>query len=185
MAETSVSPRSDLPATVVVGRILRAHGVRGEVSVELSSDVPDRFRPGASLLLRAAGGEPRRVTLASCRAYRGGALLAFEGFEGREAVEDLRGAVLEIERERVPPAEPGTYYHFQLLGCRCAADGEELGEVVDLLEDGGGLLLVVDDGDRKVPIPFVGSFLKEVDVERGRIELALPEGLLEACASKS
>ena len=85
----------------------------------------------------------------------------------------------------MPEAPAGTYYWYQLLGCRCSAGGEELGEVTDLLEDGGGLLLVVADGERQVPIPFVRSFLKEVDVERGRIELDLPEGLLEACASRS
>ncbi|HEX5720466.1 MAG TPA: ribosome maturation factor RimM, partial [Thermoanaerobaculia bacterium] len=103
----------------------------------------------------------------------------------RDQAEELRDALLEVDRSDVPDAPAGTYYWYQLLGCRCRVDGEDLGEVTDLVEDGGGLLLVVSKDGRQVPIPFVRSFLKEVDVERGRIELDLPEGLLEACASGS
>ena len=80
----------------------------------------------------------------------------------------------------------GSRCHREQYGCRCrdAAAGD-LGEVVDLVEDGGGLLLVVDDGQRRVPVPFVRAFLRRVDPEGREIELELPPGLLEACASRS
>jgi 16S rRNA processing protein RimM len=85
----------------------------------------------------------------------------------------------------VPPAEPGTYYYFELLGCRCNDGGQDLGEVVDLVEDGGGLLLIVAHGDQRIPVPFVERFLRGVDVVGKRIDLELPPGLLETCASRS
>lgn len=177
--------RADLPERVAVGRVLRPHGVRGEVVVEVLSDVPGRLAPGRSLRASWAGKPVRTVTVESCRPHKTGALVRFAGAEDRDHAEELRDALLEVDRSEVPAAPEGTYYWYQLLGCRCSVDGEDLGEVTDLVEDGGGLLLVVSKDGRQVPIPFVRSFLKEVDVERGRIELDLPEGLLEACASGS
>jgi 16S rRNA processing protein RimM len=180
--------RADLPERVAVGRVLRPHGVRGEVMVEVLSDVPGRLAPGRRL--RASWeGRParpsREVLVETYRPHKSGALVRFAGAEDRDQAEELRDALLDVDRSEVPDAPEGTYYWYQLLGCRCWVNGEDLGEVTDLVEDGGGLLLVVSKGDRQVPIPFVQSFLKEVDVERGRIELDLPEGLLEACASGS
>lgn len=176
-----IAGRADLPERVSVGRVLRPHGVRGEVVVEVLSDVPDRLAPGRRLW--AFGNRP--VTVESQRPHKSGALVRFAGIDDRDRAEELRDALLEVDRSEVPAAPEGTYYWYQLLGCRCSAGGEDLGEVTDLVEDGGGLLLVVSRDGRQVPIPFVRSFLKEVDVERGRIELDLPEGLLEACASGS
>ncbi len=172
--------RADLPERVAVGRVLRPHGVRGEVVVEVLSDVPGRLAPG-----RRVWAARRTLAVESYRVHKTGALVRFAGFEDRDQAEELRDALLEVDRSEVPAAPEGTYYWYQLLGCRCWVDGEDLGEVTDLVEDGGGLLLVVSKEGRQVPIPFVQSFLKEVDVERGRIELDLPEGLLEACASGS
>jgi 16S rRNA processing protein RimM len=179
------SGRADLPERVAVGRVLRPHGVRGEVVVEVLSDVPGRLAPGRRMTASWAGKPGRTLTVESYRPHKSGALVRFAGAEGRDGAEELRDALLEVDRSEVPAAPEGTYYWYQLLGCRCWVDGEDLGEVTDLVEDGGGLLLVVSREGRQVPIPFVQSFLKEVDVERGRIELDLPEGLLEACASGS
>ena len=182
---TDTAGRADLPERVAVGRVLRPHGVRGEVVIEVLSDVPGRLAPGCRLSASWAGKPARTVTVESYRPHKTGALVRFAGAEDRDQAEELRDALLEVDRSEVPEAPEGTYYWYQLLGCRCSADGEDLGEVTDLVEDGGGLLLVVSKDGRHVPIPFVQSFLKEVDVESGRIELDLPEGLLEACASGS
>jgi 16S rRNA processing protein RimM len=175
----------DLPERVVVGRILRPLGVRGEVVVQVLSDVPERLAPGSSVAGTRDGRPEISLVVEAQREHKSGAVVRFAGYDDRDRAEELRDVLLEVDRSAVPAAPEGTYYWYQLLGCRCEAGGEDLGEVVDLLEDGGGLLLVVSDGEREVPIPFVRSFLKNVDVERGQIELELPEGLLEACASGS
>ena len=179
------APRADLPERVAVGRILRPHGVRGEVVVRVLSDVPGRLWPGSKVLGSREGGASIPLVVETYRDHKTGAVVRFAGYGDRDRAEELRDLLLEVDRSEVPEAPEGTYYWYQLIGCRCQAGGEDLGEVVDLVEDGGGLLLVVSDGEREVPIPFVQSFLKDVDVERGRIELDLPPGLLEACASRS
>lgn len=190
---------SDPPETIAVARILGPHGVRGEVAVEVLTDAPRRLDAGSSLLLVREGQAPVPVVIATKRgpdarsgaaespgrARRRTVLLRLSGCDGREQAETLRGAWLEIERARVPPAPAGTYYRFDLVGCRCLDGGEDLGEVVDVVEDGGGLLLVVSDGSREVPVPFVARFLVAVDVAGRRIDLELPPGLIEVCASRS
>jgi 16S rRNA processing protein RimM len=182
-----------VPATVVVGRALRAHGIRGEVVVEVASDNPERFAVGAELLLMPPGeaGEAppeaarRRLVVETARPHRGGLLIGFAGVEGREEADALRGE-LAVPGDAVPEPPEGTWYHFQLLGCRVVdAVAGDLGEVVDLVEDGGGLLLVVAGEGRRVPVPFVERFLVRVDVAARRIDVSLPEGLVEACASTS
>ncbi len=180
--------RADLPERVAVGRVLRPHGVRGEVTVEVLSDVPGRLEPGSRVLGIREGRPPIRLEVKESRPHKGGLRLHFLGYDGpdgRERSEELRGLSLEVDRSDVPPAPEGTYYWYELVGCSCFVEGEDLGRVTDVVEDGGGLLLVVSDGEREVPIPFVKSFLKSVDVGQGRIELDLPPGLLETCASRS
>jgi 16S rRNA processing protein RimM len=187
---TEEQPRADLPERVAVGRVVRPHGVRGEVVVTVLSDVPDRLAVGRMVLVswEAPEGQvptPRSRVIASSRPQKTGMLVRFEGVDDRDQAEELRGAWLEVDRSQVPEAPEGTYYWYQLLGCRCRDGGRDLGEVVDLIEDGGGLLLMVSDGERRLPIPFVEGFLRGVDVERGTIDLELPPGLIEACASRS
>jgi 16S rRNA processing protein RimM len=176
--------------------------LRGELVVQLLTDVPDRLAPGSTLLLADEEAEPRPVPgfpaaieVAGCRAHKSGALVRFAGVEDRERAEGLHGVWLAVHRSEVPEPPAGTYYHYQLLGCTCRDGGRDLGTVVDLLEDGGGLLLIVEaaggsdieEGERRrrVPVPFVQSFIREIDVVGRTIDLELPPGLLETCASTS
>ena len=176
--------RDDLPETITVGRVLRPQGVRGEVVVEVLSDVPERFAPGSRLLGVREGKPALPVEVAASRAHKSGAVVRFAGSEDRDQAEELRGLWLEIPRSQVPAAEPGTYYHYELLGCLCRASGEELGRVAEVVEDGGGLLLIVEGEGRRIPVPFVREFLRDVDVAGARIDLELPPGLVETCASR-
>jgi len=185
----SDTTREDLPARVTVGRVLRPHGIQGDVVVEVLSDVPGRLDPGSRLIATRGSEQERTLTVASSQAHKTGARVRFEGVAGRDGAEALRNLSLEVERSAVPAAEPGTYYYYELLGCRCHDGERDLGTVVDLEEDGGGLLLIVesigDEGAQRVPVPFVEKFLREVDVARGRIVVDLPPGLLEVCTSRS
>ena len=142
--------------------------------------------PGRTLWLVTADGEARTVTVAANRAHARGALLLFEGYEDRDAVETLRGAGLEAERRTVQPAPEGSYYYFELAGCSCLDRRHgDLGRVSEVIEDGGGLLLEVRDGQRELLVPFVQEYVTAVDVAGRRIELQLPNGLLETCTSAS
>jgi len=181
--------RDDLPETVAVGRVLRPHGVKGEVVVEVLSDVPGRFQKGSRVQGVREGSPPVTLTVAAGRKHKTGAVVRFEGYEDRDQVEALRGLDLEVSLAEVPKAPRGTYYQYELLGCLCRDvsndGGEELGKVVEVVEDGGGTMLIVEGEGRRIPVPFVKAFLRRVDVARGRIDLALPEGFLEACESRS
>lgn len=192
MASKSSTTDAPTPTTVIVGEIRRPHGVRGELVVEPQTERSDRFRPGSELWVTRPGEVTplRSVRVAASRPYREVLLVRFEGLEDRDAVADLRGARLEAEPagagEPEGVLEEGTFFYYQLHGCRCRdREHGELGEVVDLVEDGGGLLLVIEGQQGRLPVPFVRALVTEVDVEGRRIELDLPPGLIEACTSRS
>jgi len=94
--------RDDLPESVAVGRVLRPHGVRGEVVIEVLSDVPGRFQPGSRVQGIRPGKPPLALTVATGRPHKSGAVVRFAGCEAREAAEALRGLDLEVPRAEVP-----------------------------------------------------------------------------------
>ncbi len=162
----------------------RPHGVRGALLVRPLSDVEGRFAPGTQLELVAADGGRQVVEVARAAPHAGDLLVSLVGFDSRESVDPLRGSTFEVKRADTPAAPTGAYYYFELVGCRCADLREgDLGVVERVVEDGGGLLLEVRDGTRTIPVPFVRSFIRSIDVAGRRIELTLPEGLVESCAS--
>ena len=175
---------------VAVGSVLRAHGLRGEVLVLPDSENPARFQSGSELFVRE-GARVRRLEVGSSRPHRGRALVQFVDVTDRDGAEALRGAVLEVPEESVPAAEEGSFYYFQLVGCRVVDERlGDLGLVTDVVEDGGGVLLRVAGPDREggghtVLVPFANRLLPEIDVEARLIRSDLPEGLLEACGSTS
>ncbi len=175
---------SPLPEYVEVGRVRRPHGVHGGLVVEPLSNVPGRFAPGTELVLVSADGRRQPVEVARSAPHGRRLLVSLVGYEDRDAVEPLRGAVLEVSRAATPSAPEGAFYYFELVGCECAdLDRGGLGTVSDVIEDGGGLLLEVSDGARTLLVPFVRSFIRSVDIAGRRIELELPEGLIDSCAS--
>lgn len=186
MSSRSSTDPPSLPDSIDVARIRRPHGVRGEVLVDPLSDVPGRLDEGSRLWLVSSEGDRSAVEVATSRPHAGGLLLSFRGLTDRDAAERLRGGRLEVERSESPPPPAGSYYFFELVGCACvdATDGA-LGEVVDVIEDGGGLLLRLDGPSGELLVPFVEAYVAGVDVAGRRIELRLPPGLVETCASGS
>jgi 16S rRNA processing protein RimM len=175
-------PSSPDPASdrVAVGRIAAAHGIRGELAVEPLSDVPGRFAAGKTLLLAVVGQPTRPVTIEAVRAHRDRLLLRLAGVADRTAAEALRGAVLEVDARDVPPPPDGGYYHFQLVGCRCVdALAGDLGEVLEVVEGGGGELLRVVGPRGELLLPFVDAFLGEIDLGARTIACHLPDGFVD------
>lgn len=174
----------ELPETVLVGLVVKAHGLRGEVVVEELSDVNGRFADGREVMLLGADGAFDRETISRVGGYKGRLLVGFVGCDDRDRAESWRGREIHVRRDDVPPAPEGEFYYFQLIGCDCTdVEAADLGRVQSVIEDGGGLLLEVERDGRKLLIPFVKSYVRRVDVERGEIDLELPPGLLETCES--
>ena len=179
------SSRTESSDRVAVGRILRPHGVRGELKVEVWSDVEGRFDAGNELYLNVHG-RIRRIRIEQARPERGNILLRISGIDDRDQAEEVRNARFEVDASEVPEPPEGFYYHYQLVGCACHEEETgELGTVVEVVEDGGGFLLRVEKDDRSVLVPFVDAFLTNVDVVARRIDLRLPDGLVAVCTSKS
>jgi 16S rRNA processing protein RimM len=168
---------------LVVARVGRAHGIRGEVTVELRTDAPgERFVPGVRLYL--VGEHALRgvdaLTVSTVRDHNGTLLLGFEQVLDRTAAEALRGALLEAD---VPEetGEPDAWYDHQLVGLRVLDPaGAELGEVVAVEHPPAQDLLVVrrPDGARRL-VPFVAALVPTVDVPGGTVVVDAPPGLLD------
>jgi 16S rRNA processing protein RimM len=185
---------------VVVGRIGRAHGVRGEVSVEVRTDEPDRrFAVGNVLLCRRQAGRsapPRpapssdfgppaaydRLTVAATRWHQDRLLVAFEELPDRTAAEAARGLLLAaVVRPGDTPDDPEEFYDHQLVGLRVATtDGRDVGVVAEVLHSGAqDLLVVAREGREEALVPFVVALVPEVDLAAGRLVVADRPGLLE------
>jgi 16S rRNA processing protein RimM len=166
---------------LVVGQIIRPHGVRGELVVDIRTDSPDeRFAVGSVLATDPAAAGP--LTIETIRPHQGRLLITFEGVAERDVAEGLRGVLLCVDSDTVaPPADPDEFHDHQLVGLSAQTPtGERLGEVVGVNHAPASDLLVLKLPDgRSALVPFVQSMVPEVDLPAGRVVLTLPEGLLD------
>lgn len=166
---------------VVVGRIGRAQGIRGEVTVEVRTDAPEeRFSPGAVLLLSGRAGLPTTITVASHRWQNARLILAVQGVSDRTAAETLRGAILEADVD-LTDAGVDEFHDLALVGLAVRQlDGTELGTISEVLHLPGQDVLAVarlDGGE--LLVPFVRQIVPEVDIGGGFVVVDLPDGLAE------
>ncbi|WP_127782725.1 ribosome maturation factor RimM [Rhodococcus sp. X156] len=171
---------------LVIGRVARAHGVHGEVVVEVRTDDPEeRFAAGTVL----HGRKPRAkqgasYTVAAARNHSGRLLLRLEEVADRAAADELRGTLFLVDSAELPPSdEPDAFYDHELEGLSVVlADGSAVGTVREVLHTPGGELLSVrpagaDKGEHLVP--FVAAIVTEVDLQAGTVTIDPPDGLLE------
>lgn len=162
---------------LTVARIGRAHGLKGEVSVEIRTDIPEeRLAPGTALETEPAAAGP--LTVVRTRVQGGRWYVQFAEIVGREAAEAARGIELTIEGSESD--EDDAWYVHELVGLRAVRpDGSDVGEVVDLLAmPAQDLLVIREAGGHRAMIPFVEQFVPEVDVDGGRVIVTPPYGLL-------
>ncbi|HKK07261.1 MAG TPA: ribosome maturation factor RimM [Gemmatimonadota bacterium] len=168
---------------VVVGFVRRAHGIHGELLVALATDFPeDVFVEGRALGVRGRGafGLPGRLTVAEGRPHKADWIVAFREIGDRTLAERFRGLELWLARsELVEPGE-GEYFLHDLQGLEIRLeDGTEVGTVSSVYEAAGSPMLGVERPGGEVLVPFVGRFVRDVDLEAGVITVRPPEGLLE------
>jgi 16S rRNA processing protein RimM len=166
---------------LVVGRILRPHGVRGEVVVDVRTDSPDeRYAVGMVFATEPAAAGP--LTVSELRPHQGRLLVTFEGIADRDVADALRGVLLWVDSDSVSePEDPDEFLDHQLVGLRAeAVDGEVIGEVVRIDHGPGHDMLVVRLPDRREGlVPFVRAIVPTVDVAGGRVVLTPPDGLFD------
>jgi 16S rRNA processing protein RimM len=166
---------------LVVGRIGRPNGLRGELTWRVHTNRPDSgFGAGSVLATEQAARGP--LTVSSVRWHSGRLLVSFAGCADRTSAEDLRGTLLVLDSAEVAPAEdPNEFHDYELIGLDVATvAGEPVGVVADVLHQGQDLLVIRPDRPgAEVLVPFVAALVPEVDVKAGRLVIDPPPGLLD------
>lgn len=167
-----------------VGRLLKAHGLKGAIKLELYTDSPnERFVPGAVLELQVPQESPwfgKTVTVSELKWFNSSPVLFLKDVSDRTQAESLIKAILLVEQPLdVSPHEPDAWYDHQLAGLKVVREGVEIGTLLRVEHMPAQDLLVIKTEDAEVLLPFVKAFVPKVDVQAGVIEITPPGGLFE------
>ncbi len=190
MSDSPAVPPSDSSSgpvaeeLVAVARIIGAHGREGEIRVKVTSDVLGRFDEGQTLLVSqdgvSADGRTCRIANSRSTVSKGNDVLiiSLAGFRDRDQALELAGFWLCVAQSEVPAAEEGEYFHYQLIGLKVrTVDGEDLGELAEILETGSNDVYVVAGEGGDVLVPALSRVVREIDIDAGLMVVDLPEGL--------
>lgn len=166
--------------------MVKTQGRHGEVAAEIHSDVPDRFQKGMKLWALAENGSRRDFKVEDFWPHKEWLVFKLDGIDSISDAETLIGCELQVPREQRAQLEAGWSYVSELVGCTVYDAGHEIGKVEDVRFGAGEApLLVVKSGEVEYEIPFAEAYLKRVALQEKRIEMALPEGILEVNAPLS
>ncbi len=168
------SPRLGEPVFLVVGRLRRPHGVKGEIILELITDFPQRLRHGVTVYV---GDDHRPLKIASRRAHDAFLLLSFDEFTDCDQVGALRNQLVYVRSDQLPQLPDGQYYHHQLIGLEAVDDkGQPLGILREILETGANDVYVVDSPEgQELLFPALEDVILGVDLEKRQIIIRPPE----------
>lgn len=167
-----------------VGRLVKAHGLKGAFKLELYTDDPDgRFVPGATFTLQVPESSPwhgKTVTVREFRWMNSHPVVFLEGVDDRNAAAELLRAILWIDQDTDEEStEDDAWYDHQLVGLDVVRDGEVVGRIARVDHFPAQDLLIVKAGEREIMVPFVAAIVPEVDVRAGRVIITPPAGLFE------
>lgn len=167
-----------------VARLVKAHGLKGALKLELYTDDPERrFRPGATFALQvptSSDWHGKTLELRELRVYNGHPVAFFVGVDDRTAAETLVKAILWVDHDETElPEEQDAWYDHQLVGLRALRDGVEVGRVARVDHLPAQDLLAIAVGEGEVLVPFVAAIVPAVDIEAGTVTLTPPSGLFE------
>ncbi|MCW2663097.1 MAG: hypothetical protein JWP83_4249 [Mycobacterium sp.] len=168
---------------LTVGRVVKAHGIGGELVVEIRTDDPAaRFAPGNTLRAKnSRHGEERSYVVDQAREHGARLLVRLAGVDDRDAADALRGSLFVVDSDELPPIdEPDTYYDHQLEGLHVrTTTGLDVGVVAEVLHTAAGELLAVRRDSGEVLVPFVSAIVTSVSLDDRLIDIDPPDGLLE------
>jgi 16S rRNA processing protein RimM len=163
------------PTHLAIGRVVKPHGLAGEVEVHILTDFPDRFE---TLKMVYLGEDHTPVVIESQRWHGRRVLLKLEGCDDREDAEKLRRKLVYVPADEAVPLEENEYYLHEIVGLQAwTTEGEYLGRVEEVIGTGSNDVYVVNDGARETLIPALSDVVLNIDIERGRIEVHLKKGL--------
>ncbi|MFC9977190.1 ribosome maturation factor RimM [Spirillospora sp. NPDC127200] len=165
---------------MVIGRIGRPHGVRGELTIDVRTDDPDlRFAEGVRLATDPVSAGP--LTVERARWHSGRLLVRFAGFDDRTAAEGLRGVWLVVDPADILVSDdPDDFHDQELVGLAVVTvGGERVGTVTEIRHHAQDLLVIDRDSGGEALVPFVAALVPEVDVPAGRLVIDPPPGLLD------
>ena len=178
MADTKNAPGSPdgEPVYLVVGFLRRAHGVQGEMIMDLHTDFPERLRSGRKLFV---GEERKPMTLSGARPHAKGMLVKLKGIETPEDVVPLRNQWVYVKATDVPSLPEGKLYQHELFGFQVMDEnGDSLGELVEIIETGANDVYVVrNESGKEILLPAIPSVILELDSDRRLMRVHLLEGL--------
>ena len=160
-----------------VGEVIKTHGLNGEVSIFLDVDFPEDYQNLESVFLRQEGKlVPFFIESISINEKR--ALVKFEDVNSLEEAENILKSTLFLPLSQLPKLKSGFYYH-DLVGCEIVENSDNLGTVISVYDLSGNNLLAADINGKEVLIPLSDELLLKVDIPNKRIEVSLPDGLLD------
>ncbi len=170
------------PKYLILGEILRPHGVRGELRMRMMTDYPERITSLQSVYLGAGPDAPiaKRHTVEHMRMHQGYGLVTLEAITDRDQAETVRGLFVMVRIEDAVPLEEDEIYLYQLIGMIVRTDdGLELGKITDVLETGANDVYIVNGTERgEILIPAIDEAILETNVDNGIMTVKLPDGLL-------
>ncbi len=163
---------------LAVGRIGGAHGIRGELKVEVLTDFTHRFDPGSRLFLE---GDEVECEIVSARPHKAYMLVKLKGIENRTEAQQLRGLHLLVHRDKATPLPKDEYYADELVGLRIiTTKGMELGELTEVLWTAANECYVVQGPFGEVLLPAIAEVIQEVDLQNGEMLVSLLPGLVQS-----
>ncbi len=172
---TAGSSAQNEPAYVLIGKLQKTHGIKGEIAMRVITQYPDRIRVGKTVFL---GDDRKEFSVGSIRWKNDLMLIGFEGFDTPEEAAKLTNLEVFSLTRNLPRLPKGQYYHHQLIGLKVWQADEYLGELIEILETGANDVYVIKvEGAEELLIPAIPDVIKNIDIETGTMQVQLLEGL--------
>jgi 16S rRNA processing protein RimM len=176
-SSSSGSPSKGEPEFLVIGKLRRPHGVRGEILMEILTDFPERLKPNVVVYV---GEKHRPVSIQNTRQHKHALLIKFDDIDDRERVGAFRNELVYVRSADLPPLPDGDFYQHELIGLLVMSDrGENLGVLTSILETGANDVYVVSSNQSPdILLPAIDSVILEIDFDQGNMLVHILPGLI-------